>query len=111
MSGEGNPYVWTGPMSGTGLAASRFYVHTGWHSGALPSAGGAVDGCCLPSGGAGPACKGLPFQVELGGSVSAGGNLKTDSVGRALAWTSGATVVARALEAGGSGSIIWAVFA
>lgn len=84
---------------------------TPWTNTTTPTAGGEVDGCTGSeevTWGPRWTGKGTPIRVELGGSVSAGDDLETDSQGRAVQQGSG-EVVARALESGTSGAEIWAV--
>lgn len=102
-------------MASSGAVARRFCRWSGTNGAvAYPSSGGDVDGvaCGSVSSGRGDiylAHPGLPFQVEAGGSFSAGASLQTDNSGRAIQRTTG-VIVARALETGTIGSVIWAVF-
>lgn len=89
-----------------------------------PSAGGSVDGVSVyplgPVGGppgsttnAGySAATGRRVKIEAGASFSAAANLKTTSVGKAIAQGGSGTIVARALEAAsGDGDVVWIALA
>lgn len=70
-----------------------------------PTAGGPVDHVR----GASVAWPAPPFDVDCGGSFSAGDDLETDGSGRAVAHSSG-EIVARALEGStGAGDTAWVV--
>jgi len=105
--------------------ARRFYVLSGGPPTAgAPSAGGTVHGVSGDDQGANQLpnispntrigyarCPGYPFLVETGGAFSAGGALKTDANGKAIAQGGSGTIVATALEdSSGSGLFKWAVF-
>lgn len=80
-----------------------------------PTAGGVVhvvqgsDVIAWPLSAAPVGAGGDPCRVEAGESFSDGALLATDSQGRAVQATTGDMVVARALEAGSSGTVGWVV--
>ena len=89
-------------------------ITSGAPSGGSPTTGGAVDFVGRPEwgmNGALPRVPGHPFRVECGATIANGNNLATMSDGRAKVAGAGEVVIARALQAGSAGNIIWAVFA
>ncbi len=107
---------------GADYTPRRFYLWSGAPpSPAAPGAGVAVHGVSGYANNTVPnpvrsrigfmACPGQPFLVETGGAFSAGGSLKTDANGKAIAQGGSGVIVATALEgAGAAGEFRWAVF-
>lgn len=114
-----SPYLWAGVAYDSGLAGHRFVRYASATSIAYATSGQDADGVIGTCGGntaqgeiPGPvvgAVPGLVFLVQLGGSVSSGGQLQVGSSGHAVAHSSG-VAVARALESGTSGDVILAVW-
>jgi hypothetical protein len=105
-----------GPVTNyAAFTAYRMYVLSAAANGgqpgtAAPAAGVVVDGVGTPASAGYPALPGLLVMVEAGGAFSAGADLQTDAVGRAVLKSTGIKVM-RALEAASaSGDIVQAVF-
>lgn len=93
------------------VTTNRFFRWSGSPPSAVaPAAGGDVDGVSLAGSLVRIALPGQPFKVMAGGSFNAGASLATDGIGRAVQASAGAVAVARALEAGSAGNVVWAVF-